>query len=608
MESRIAVALAAKLLKIFPTNAETFLTFPTSGAAFTRAELEIFDGGGSADIRARSRNKAQFARLMNQVPVDAARWSTTGEQLDTAYKRVLEAAQMATTELTTAEHKALDKARDYLIDTVRTDAGPTTVYSKALVKYYQYKEAADEIERAYLDEKLTAELSQDPAVKQAWEDGRRATLEQARKKAAQDWAVLGNKDRVESAQATVAGLTGKDPQVRRVALLADYEACTEVDLDSNDPVGVRSTFYSPSDVFSPGTTWSTLHLTGDEVASLLADAPAELTSLAGGGAAVKEVEVEYTTVTVMRPWFEPAFLAMRSWRLADDTVVSNGEVPRDGEIPGYITELVVARKVTVVHEGSKPPTGGGETPSKVIPQLGYLGQAFKRVDLRLRVMPMGGRLTDVEVPAPTPVAVPSSAQLMVAAPNVALLRNPIADIKADRTTVTRLEPLTILRPTFPQSTLPPPPAPPSPPPGQPTPAPANQVTEEITVDGVVVLAYRVRRTPKCPNPDPALAWETEEEQHREEDAGLKDGHRFPLRQDHFFGRRGGPRAHDGTRNGADRVSVLALQTRLRELGLSTPVNGVIRRTTEQSIRKFQRDRGLKVDGTAGPNTWKALWT
>src|SRR4051794_24335103 len=460
MESNVEVALAAKMLKLFPPTEDSYLAFPVAAAGFTLDELAIFERPGETaeDVRLRFHHKAQFARLMNQVPDDSLRWSPGDEYVWTEYKRVLDDAEMAVSTLTPGELSSLEKARAYLTDTVSTDAGRTTVYSPAVLAYYQYRDLADRAERAYLDERLTAEMSQEPAVKQAWENGRRVELETLRDRTAQDWAVLGHKAEVESAQATVTALGAKDPQLKRLALLGDYEACNEPDLTSNDAVGVESTFYSPSDVFSPSSTWNTLHLSADEVVGLLADVPAELdSSTTTTASTIVSMTVEYASATVMRPWFDPSFLAMRSWRLPDGSVVSDGAVPRSGRLPGYVTDLIVARKVTVersVPAGQPSDPGGG---APVLRDLGYLSRAFLRVDQRWRVRAADGPVRNTLVPAQMVNAAPSTAELRRAAPDVALLRNDFLTAKAERTTVTELpaaatvlraSPLTLERPVF----------------------------------------------------------------------------------------------------------------------------------------------------------------
>ena len=60
--------------------------------------------------------------------------------------------------------------------------------------------------------------------------------------------------------------------------------------------------------------------------------------------------------------------------------------------------------------------------------------------------------------------------------------------------------------------------------------------------------------------------------------------------------------------GSSGESVTDLQLRLRRLGF--PVNdeamGTFGRRTEQSVRRFQRQRGLRSDGICGRQTWSAV--
>src|SRR3954452_17741495 len=638
MESNVELALAAKMLKLFPPTEDSYLAFPVAGAGFTLDELAIFERPGETaeDVRLRFHHKAQFARLVKQGPDDSLRWSPGDDYVWTEYKRVLDDAEMAVSTLTPGELSSLEKARAYLTDTVSTDAGRTTVYSPAVLAYYQYRDLADRAERAYLDERLTAEMSQEPAVKQAWENGRRVELETLRDRTAQDWAVLGHKAEVESAQATVTALGAKDPQLKRLALMGDYEACNEPDLTSNDAVGVESTFYSPSDVFSPSSTWNTLHLSADEVVGLLADVPAELdSSTTTTASTIVSMTVEYASATVMRPWFDPSFLGMRSWRLPDGSVVSDGAVPRSGRLPGYVTDLIVARKVTVERSvpAGQPSEPAGAPP--VLKDLGYLSSAFMHVDQNWRVRAASGPVSNMVVSARMLNAAPSTAELRQAAPDVAVLRNDFLTAKAERTTVTELpaaatvlraRPLTLERPGLARADVrigdridigrlgrpplrpfpggePLPPVVPDPPP---PPAPSStQVTDEVTLDGVVVLAYRVRRTPASPNPDPALSWDSVGGPAAADPPPADPGH-FPLPAQHVFGAKAGAKVHNGGASAADRVSVLAIEAELHKRGATVKVDGILGVQTESAIKKFQRRHGLTVDGVVGPKTWKAL--
>lgn len=637
MDSNVSAALAAKLLRIMPEGENSFLAFPLTGAAMSRAELAIFEkpGESSEDIRLRAHHRAQFARLMNMIPEDSLSWNATDRLLWKEYRAVLQDAQMAENGLTGIEKSQLKAAQDVLTDVVDTGGGPATVYSPILVAYYQYKEAAEELERTYIDEKLTAELSPDPALKSAWDSGRRQELESARARANQDWATLGHKGEVESAQATISALSSKDPQVRRAALLADYDHCQEPDLVAGDPVGVRCTFYSPSNIFDADTTWNQLHLSADEVGRLVAEAPAELvaniTSQLGD---IISVTVEYTSVTVMRPWFDPSFFAMRSWRLPDGAAISSGSKPAKGRIPCYISSLVVARKLTIertmqTNRGSLP---GRDT---TIKDMGWLLKGIRGLDQNWIVKAPGGNLREVQVDGHPVDRLPSKAHLMATAPDVSVLLNAPLSARTKGTTITKgptlVAPLQeirrtlrdpnqrvrggilggILLPDFrippvlqPPVVAPPPLVPPPVPP--PPPAPTTVQSEEIQLDGVVILAYKLHRIGRSPDPDPTLQWEEPNSGPSAPNATEGIPQTYPLPKGHQFGRAKSAKIHNGDLNGGDRVSVLAIQSQLRKLGHGIKVNGIFGQETEKAVRAFQHTRKLTVDGIVGPITWGGL--
>lgn len=67
-------------------------------------------------------------------------------------------------------------------------------------------------------------------------------------------------------------------------------------------------------------------------------------------------------------------------------------------------------------------------------------------------------------------------------------------------------------------------------------------------------------------------------------------------------------AHPGTvRKGMRGDAVRQLQQRLRDRGQTIEVDGIFGAGTDKTVRSFQGQQGLTVDGVVGPKTWEALW-
>ncbi len=89
--------------------------------AFTAAELD-FAGADDEDetaqeVRLRQANRNQFARLMSDIPDDAPTYSSTGRNLWTEYRAVLQQAVPAVSALHPEERAALADARVFLTST-----------------------------------------------------------------------------------------------------------------------------------------------------------------------------------------------------------------------------------------------------------------------------------------------------------------------------------------------------------------------------------------------------------------------------------------------------------------------------------------------------------
>ncbi len=84
---------------------------------------------------------------------------------------------------------------------------------------------------------------------------------------------------------------------------------------------------------------------------------------------------------------------------------------------------------------------------------------------------------------------------------------------------------------------------------------------------------------------------------------------FPLPSGHYFGEGTAARCHNGSVP-ADRAHVRTFQGRMIQRGWnlgSSGADGHFGAKTHAAVTKFQREKGLTVDGLVGPATWRAAW-
>lgn len=86
--------------------------------------------------------------------------------------------------------------------------------------------------------------------------------------------------------------------------------------------------------------------------------------------------------------------------------------------------------------------------------------------------------------------------------------------------------------------------------------------------------------------------------------------KFPLPRGHWYGVESSDRRNHSGYYAKDRAGVRAIQTRLRSRGWVglTETNGRYGANTKKIVTQFQREKGLRVDGAVGAQTWAALWS
>jgi hypothetical protein len=359
-----SLALAVKLKRMFEEE-DRFLTFPV-GLGFPEGYFDFVRPPGESELSALelSNNRADFARQMNLIPEDRPLFSPDGSTfLWSRVRELLRACEFAESALSPSEEQRLAEAIDYLTDDQIDDDGlAIAVMSPQVRRYYEYKTLYDAADSAYLDEKLSVEFATGPdgdRLRAVWEQKREAELLGARDRAMHDWINLGFKNQVEQHQAVQAALeVRKYLETYRQAYLNEM-AISEIGDVAAQGLPYLNTFFSPVDVFDPDQPWASITLTRSEMTGLIGEAPEDLRGIFGGvtqsDPALEAISLEYTKMVVIRPWYRPEFFASRYWRMRDDRVISDGKVPTQGSLPGFITNVVVARNVELVWRAETRP-------------------------------------------------------------------------------------------------------------------------------------------------------------------------------------------------------------------------------------------------------------
>jgi hypothetical protein len=540
VESIVSLALSSKLKMIFENDSK-FLTFPI-GLSFTIKSLSFMEGASSNMLTPQEElnYKGDFARRMNTIPEDSTTWCPDAcNLLWTRLLRILDEVVLAASTLTDQESEDLSDAIDFLtiVDTI--DGLKVSRASPAVLKYYEYKQVFENTSRAYSDEKLSVDNSLGPEgdkLRQKWVAYRERELAENRNKAEQEWRDLGFKERVEYYQLQRNSLESKKSLYSLNEYIQAYKkeiGLSELRDVNGVGIGFRVTYFSPIDAFNMEIPWQNLTLTSEEISTLTKNASLELKKLfsfvpENENNDIDSVSLEYKEVAILRPWFKPEFFSFRGWKLPDDALISDGNIPRKGSIPAYVTNMIVARKVKIKRKN----------PIQIKSSVSIRPASFSIVGNKLKLSTFEKNQTSSSAEFPTPAPKDTIKPRMIALQLP--LRQSTSSIENSRFVKTSLFSIknnsSLPKDLFTQSPM-----------NTPnisqtirladsvayqrvklleatksTPADTNKTTvavkvesavdpnaETYDIEGVFVLALVCRRVPKSPDPDKKLGWKLE---------------------------------------------------------------------------------------------------
>jgi hypothetical protein len=497
MEAFVQLALMAKAKRVFESD-DTFLSFRLLSPWTVDADRLRFYAGEMTQQRIA--DLSEFSRMTNCIPTGVVAPEEQGEYLWDIYREVLDTAEIAAGTMTEQQRARYDRAGQLLYvtgpDGLRQD-------SPVLEAYRQHRDSHIAAVEEYKNRQLTAESSEDPAVKAAWVDDE-PLLRDAVDQRMKEWRNEGRKGEVEAALRTEEAHAAREPSLIwdqwRTSFSDDLDISTDL---SNQDFAV--TGFSPYDVFDQGE-WPSFTLTRDEMTKLTAEPPHELTQIFGdqvAGEDVESVSFEYRSVAITRPWFRPPLFRARFWRLGSEGgELSDGAAPPEGYCPAYVTGLVFARNVTVKRRAQP------ETPAEGAQPIGEM----LRLDAGLLSRAQALQKVTTPVAFSRRLAPPAGEEPAMGRHTVLTSRvNPAGLAAAVRTGGTRdpagrprprLDVAARLRGAAFVGGVQPVIVPPTPTPTQPEPT-----TEPVTPSNqITVLAFVCKRLPRCPDPDPSLRW------------------------------------------------------------------------------------------------------
>lgn len=443
--------------------------------------------------------RGRFARRANQIPARGDYWTPTGRILWNTFGNVFDEAKLASVPPSSADDAAVLAARNYL----NGPDGPTPEY-KAYKLCRSRSQTADQKVR---EAQLTLSTSTDPNVR-AEASLALAQAQEDLAEANEDWLIIGYKQEVEDAKAVINQAYAKSPSRRWSLWQSTFNA---IPARSDADGEFRPTGYNPAHVFDDPGAWIKLSLSGSEVDALTNLAPPEVLrtqdALGDAVAAAGEIDrisLEIARVDVERTWFSPELFDSRfwTWAIPGETPLSDGD---SGTLPGYVIGLVLVKNIEL--SWKQPPSSATD-----LSQFRVLGNlAFTKADLS-KIKP-----PDTVQPIPAQLFHPLksgpavdpfhdlhlSAAALIKPESLHLIARPVTQPQIKFTAgalavhalgggstiipphhfVVAHDDLDDDLPSGPVSTTPP--ASPSP---------------------VRLVAYIVQKTPKSPNPDPALIW------------------------------------------------------------------------------------------------------
>ena len=347
------------------TSTGYYLSIVSPGFPLAEADLAFLSRSRPAleDVEAAS----AFAELANNLPPSSGLWKFTGSYVWDEYQAILQEAVLPLTNLSAEESERLSTANS-LLWIERNSAEGKVITQTPLLQTYEENRARYETAQLAYNARL-ADLDANPNDANrivAWQ--RDEPIFKSRIDAAlAAWASAG-RFIVESAQATVAQLTGRDPFLAWSDLRQRFQSGLRANSSGSS---YYLTSAVPTNFFLQRDGWTKISLTDEDIRNLSTvqlplaggNIPAGyklwgFRESSGNGSDIEfsssnasdlEVSLEVRRVALRRSWLESSIFSSRGWKLPSigGDLLSDGKIPPGGRFPLLPTELIVVRNVFI---------------------------------------------------------------------------------------------------------------------------------------------------------------------------------------------------------------------------------------------------------------------
>ncbi|OME95789.1 hypothetical protein BK124_18980 [Paenibacillus amylolyticus] len=481
----ISIAIAVKLSNLY-SNQDEFLSFPLGKIAFSNKSIDFMRSDSLTGVTELEKlnYKADFSRIVNIIPQDNIYFDMDASRFVwDEYIRCLEFSNFAKSSLTKEEEDELNVAINFL-----GRNNPSLDY----LRYLQFKNVFDEADKTYSQAKLSVEFStgQDSEIlKKHWDSFLEKELREARGQAMNNWINLGKKNIIENYQAirNTLELRKYDSAVK---YLDDVRISEFVDTNGLG-ASIYSTLYSPTNII--GTDWNRMTITPSEIKSYYEKASEQIKSLFTANDSnnlenLESITLEYNYISVIRPWLHSSFFSMRNWKLSDDTIVSDGNVPRNGKLPALINGLVLIKNISYKYLNDEGEPNSGSTVLSILGER-PLNDILKEIKTEIpkKEIPISGIKGPTDVGLFDPLPPIDHGEVTIRPIDIGdLLRIGNGGIIGPFRPEAAVEDVNVLENDVVIN--------------------SESSTEYTVNEGCFVIAAICQRLPKAPNPDPNLTW------------------------------------------------------------------------------------------------------